>query len=267
MPAYLVRPIAVASVALLLSGCSAAASPPSQAQPAPVVAAAVPLTPKPALTELDCIDRTGSLPPWFTQRALGRVADEVEKAVNGPMAAARFYVRSTSSASYSPDAEITTVTLAAVPPPPQAPVPSTNPYLRAQNNQQEAAYRDQLATWTRSLDTARGAAREQAGTLRALTLPVDTTGTDVLGCPLRATDLLDVAGERRLFIASDLVATGPQQDIGLPAGSLAGVTVSIAFYCRDQAGACATRIAGFRDRLRQAGATDIAVIDPQNMGQ
>jgi hypothetical protein len=170
-----------------------------------------------------------------------------------------------SADSYAPEAEIRTVELTAVPTAPRSPPLSDNPFQSRENSRAVAAYQQERVQWEAGLEASRTAARAAAARIRELELPVDHTGTEVLGCVLRATDLLDVDGERSLFIASDLVASGRQQDTGPAPGSLADVQVTIAYYCADAASACAERIAAFTDVLRRAGARDVTVIDPQNL--
>ena len=221
---------------------------------------------RPARYAVACIDRTSSLPPWFIDRSLQYVARQVEDAVTGPMQRAVFHLRSISSNSYAPEAEIKVVQLDAVPMPPPRPTPSANPFLAQQDRQHAEAYERAHEAWVAGLNASRTFARRAAADIRALKLPADTQGTDVLGCLLRAPSLLGSEGERSLFVASDLVAHGRQQDSGPPPGSLSGVGVTIAFYCADLASACAPRVASFTDVLRQAGATDITVVDPQQLG-
>lgn len=258
------RHLGVATAALLLAACSTGKTTgpttPVPVAPASAISAAAPLR-----TELGCIDRTGSLPTWFTARAISAIADQIEQAVVGPMPPAVFHLRDMSATSYSPDAEITTVRLAAVPNAPDPPELSGNPYESAADGELLRARELAVVGWEQSLAKAQAAAAQEADRLRAIVLPTDDTATDVLGCPLRAPDLLGTTGDRHLFIASDLLASGPQQDLTPGAGDLAGVRVTVAFYCVDLAGACADRVEQFTDLLRQAGVTDITVVDPQEM--
>jgi hypothetical protein len=223
------------------------------------------LVQRPARYEVACLDRTSSVPAWFLERALAHVATRVENAVTGPMQPAVFHLRSMSADSYAPEAEIRTVELTAVPTAPPSPPLSDNPFQSRENNRTVAAYEQQRAQWEANLAASRTTARAAAARIRELELPVDHTGTEVLGCVLRAADLLAVDGDRSLFIASDLVASGRQQDAGPAPGSLAGVQVTLAYYCADAASACAERSAAFMDVLRQAGARDVTVVDPQNL--
>ena len=257
------------------TGCAHRTAPDPAAAPPPVTAAAsatnaTPPAPddlvqRPARHEVDCLDRTSSVPVWFLKRAMAHVATRVENAVTGPMRPAVFHLRSMSSDSYAPEAEIRTVELTAVPTAPRSPPLSDNPFQSRENSRAVAAYQQERAQWEAGLEASRTTARAAAARIRELELPVDHTGTEVLGCILRAADLLDVDGDRSLFIASDLVASGRQQDTGPAAGSLADVQVTIAYYCADAASACAERVAAFTDVLRRAGARDVAVIDPQNL--
>jgi hypothetical protein len=220
---------------------------------------------RPARHEVDCLDRTGSVPVWFRERALAHVAKRVEDAVTGPMEPAVFQLRSMSADSYAPEAEIRTVELLEVPTAPRPPPLSDNPFQNRENTRALAAYEQERAQWEAGLEASRTAARAAAGRIRELDPPVDNTGTDVLGCVLRAVDLLGADGERSLFIASDLIASGRQQDTGPAHGTLSGVRATVAYYCADPASTCTERVNAFTDVLRQAGATDITVVDPQNL--
>lgn len=250
-------------VSLLLGGCTAAADEVVISPSDDVVSAGAAAAPERAASAyLACIDVTTSIPRWFVERALGRVADDIEASVTGPMQQATFYLRSTVATSYWPDAELGTVQLTAVPRPPDSPQLSPNIYEQAANDGAMAEYRMALTTWKGTLDKARATAGVEAARVRSLDPRPDATGTDVLGCPLRAPGLLGTDGDRRLVIFSDLLPSGPQQ-AGLPAASLRGVAVTIAFYCTELANTCAERLAAFSDLLRGAGATDITVVDPQ----
>jgi hypothetical protein len=213
---------------------------------------------RPARYEVACIDHSSSLPPWFVERALQHVARHVEDAVTGPMRPAVFYLRSMTVNSYAPDGEIATVELGAIPTPPRRSAPSANPFLTAEDRQRERVYEQERAAWLAGLAASRTYAREAAGRIRALRLPVDTVGTDVLGCLLQAANLLGHEGERSLLVASDLVPHGRQQDAGPAPAGLAG-------YCTDSASACADRVAAVAEIVRQAGAADVSVVDAQNL--
>jgi hypothetical protein len=220
---------------------------------------------RPARHDLSCVDRTGSVPPWFTQRSLRHVAGRIANAVTGPMQPAVFYLRSMSANSYAPEAEIATVELSAVPPAPRPPDLSSNPFSRKENSERKAVYERELTAWRGGLEATRAFAEASAARIRSQTLPVDDTGTDVFGCLLRASDLLGTDGERSLFIASDLIAAGRQQNDAPAPGSLSGVHVTVTVYCADLASTCARRASAFTDTLRRAGAGDVALIDPQNL--
>jgi hypothetical protein len=266
------RLLGALGLAVALTACaSGAAQTPSTPEPTTVVvtpaddAADPEQVQRPARHEVSCIDRTSSLPAWFVERSLHHVARRVEDAVTGPMQPAVFYLRSMSANSYAPEAEIATVELSAVPTAPRAPIGSTNPFLKEEDRKRREAYERDHATWLAGLAATRTVAKAAAGRIRALTLTVDNVGTDVLGCVLRAPDLMDGADERSLFLASDLVAEGRQQDSVPPAGSLDGVHVTVGFYCADLASVCTARVTAFVGLLQQAGADDVSVLDPQNL--
>ena len=230
--------LAAVALAGTLGGCAgrtapdpATTPPPSAASAAPATDVAAPPAPdelvqRPARREVACLDRTSSVPAWFLKRALAHVATRVENAVTGPMQPAVFHLRSMSADSYAPEAEIRTVELTAVPIAPRSPPLSDNPFQSRENSRAVATYGQERARWEAGLEASRTTARAAAARIRELDMPVDHTGTEVLGCVLRATDLLDVDGERSLFIASDLVASGRQQDTGPAPGSLADVRVT-----------------------------------------
>jgi hypothetical protein len=262
-------------LAAVLTACAPAPDQPSSGPTSAPVTTTAPATTvdipiadqvqRPARYEVACIDHSSSLPPWFVERALQHVARHVENAVTGPMRPAVFSLRSMSASSYAPDGEIATVELGAIPPPPRRSAPSANPFLTAEDRQHERVYERERAAWLAGLAASRTYAREAAGRIRALRLPVDTVGTDVLGCLLRAANLLGHEGERSLLVASDLVPHGHQQDAGPAPASLAGVQVTVAFYCADLASACADRVAAVAEIVRQAGAADVSVVDAQNL--
>jgi hypothetical protein len=264
------------SLAAVLAACAPA---PDQPSSGPTSAPVTTITPaatvnlpiaddqmqRPARYEVACIDHTSSLPPWFVERALQHVARHVEDAVTGPMRPAVFYLRSMSASSYAPEGEIATVELGAIPTPPGRPAPSANPFLTAEDRQRERVYERERAAWLAGLAASRKYAREAAGRIRALRLPVDTVGTDVLGCLFQAANLLGHEGERSLLVASDLIPHGHQQNVGPAPASLAGVQVTVAFYCTNLASACADRVAAVAGIVRQVGAADVSVVDAQNL--
>ncbi|MGQ0576958.1 MAG: hypothetical protein ACT4RN_22565 [Pseudonocardia sp.] len=251
---------AVAAVIVAaLSGCAwdaeaaAPPAPPASAQPAA------------ARHEVFCLDYTTSIPQWFRARLLAHVAGVVEDAVTGSMGEAEFHLRRTTANSYAPEAEMLTVHLPAVPAGPTPPTPSANPYETARNAAEQARFDEEHRIWSADLEVARAAAAVEAERIRSLNPPVDGSGTDVRGCPLRAPALLGPDGDRHLFVGSDLAASGRQQDVTLPAGSLTDVRVTIVPYCADLAGICQQREAEFTGFVEQGGATDITVIDPQDL--
>jgi hypothetical protein len=269
--------LAALALATALNGCADGTAPRPAGPTAPSATSLAPtssVAPAPAVDdqvqrpirhEVSCLDRTSSVPTWFLKRALAHVATRVENAVTGPMQPAVFYLRSMSADSYAPEAEIRTVELLQVPTAPRPPPLSENPFQSRENTRALAAYNQERVQWEAGLEASRTAARAAAGRIRELDPPVDNTGTDVLGCILRATDLLSGDGERSLFIASDLIASGRQQDTGPVPGTLSGVQVTVAYYCADPASTCVERMGAFTDVLRRAGATDITVVDPQNL--
>jgi hypothetical protein len=264
----------VVGLVLTSAACSGHADP-SPVSPATTAAAAGPTVvpvegddqvQRPERHDVSCIDRTGSVPDWFVRRALHHVAGRIESAVPGPMHRAVFHLRSMSATSYAPEAEIATVEIAAVPAAPRSPPLSENPFLARRNSGELARYQRDRETWLAGLEATRAFARSAAERVRALTLPADHAGTDVLGCLLRAPDLLGTTGERTLFVASDLVPSGPQQDSVPAPGSLAGVPVTVAFYCADLASTCAERVGAFSRVLGDTGAGPVTIVDPQNLG-
>ena len=251
------------------AGPDAAPPPAATASPAPTV---VPIATdeqvqRPARHDVSCIDRTGSVPEWFVRRALRHVAARIEDTVTGPMRPAYYYLRSMSATSYAPEAEIATVELSAVPVAPRPPPLSENPFDTVGNSAKMRTYEQERQNWLSGLAASRAFAHASAERVRSLSLAVDNSGTDVLGCLLRAPDLLGADGDRSLFVASDLVPSGPQQDARPRPGALAGVEVTVGYYCADQASACAQRVDTFVGVVRDAGAERITVVDPQNLGE
>ena len=243
---------------------AASRAPTSGVAPAPPVDDQVQ---RPIRHEISCLDQTSSVPMWFLKRALAHVATRVENAVTGPMQPAVFQLRvaSGSADSYAPEAELRTVELMAIPPAPRPPLLSENPFQSRENTRALAAYEQERAQWEEGLEASRAAARAAASRIRELDPPVENTGTDVLGCVLRASDLLGTDGERSLFIASDLIATGRKQAAGPAPRTLSGVQVTVAYYCADPTSTCMERVSAFTDVLRRSGAQNITIVDPQNL--
>ena len=215
-------------------------------------------------TEVACIDVTTSVPAEFAGRAQGWFAARVARSVAGPMRPATFYLRATAAASYSDSAGLAMVLLREVPAPPDPPALPTNPYETARKEQLQRAYADRLAAQQAQVEAARQQAAREAEKIRNAVLPRDNRGTDVLGCEIKAGDLLGDSGERTLFVATDLIPNGAQQT--LPPDLLRGVAVVLTQWCTDDAATCRARRDAFADAVRGAGAASFTVIDPQQLG-
>ncbi|OJY40623.1 MAG: hypothetical protein BGP03_06315 [Pseudonocardia sp. 73-21] len=215
-------------------------------------------------TEVACIDVTTSVPAEFAGRAQGWFADRVTHSVTGPMRPATYYLRATEAASYSDSAGLVTVTLPEVPAPPDPPALPTSPYETVRKQELQRSYADRLATQQAQVEAARQQAAQQAEKIRTAALPRDNRGTDVLGCEIKAGDLLGDSGERTLFVATDLIPNGQQQ--ALPPGLLKGVAVVLTQWCTDDAATCRARRDAFAADVHGAGAASFAVIDPQQLG-
>jgi hypothetical protein len=203
------------------------------------------------------------VPAEFAARAQGWFADQVARSVAGPMRPATFYLRATEAASYSDSAGLVRVTLPEVPAPPDSPALPTNPYEAARKAQLQRAYDDRLTAQQAQVQAARQLAAQKAEKIRTVALPRDSRGTDVLGCAIKAGDLLGDTGDRTLFVATDLIPNGPQQ--ALQPGLLQGVAVVLTQWCTDDAVTCRARRAAFAAEVRGAGAASFTVIDPQQL--
>jgi hypothetical protein len=246
----------IALAASALSACSGGISAEPANPPTPVPSIAT------ARTEVACLDVTTSVPLAFDDAARDWFAHRVADAVPGAMEAATFYLRVTTSASYSSEDGLREVELPEVPAPPAPPDLPGNPYEAGKKAALEKAHAEDLAAWQADLDAARARAVEQADAIRSVPLPRDDRGTDLLGCAIKASELLGPDGNRTLFVASDLIPSGPQQ---LVTPDLRGVQVIIAFWCIDDAATCVARRDAFTSTVDAAGAASIDVLDPQQL--
>lgn len=213
-------------------------------------------------TEVGCFDITTSVAGTFVESAREWYARRIAAAVTGAGGDMRFEVRLTGARSYTSEAALFAARIPAVPAAPPPPALPENPFSTAEREDLTQAHQAAITAWETEVDRAREVAAVQADAVRALPLTHDDRGTDVLGCVIKAGERLVGTDRPVLIVATDLVATGPQQSV---APDLRGVSVILAFWCTDDAVTCTNRRDSFRSLVTAAGASQVEVLDPLDL--
>jgi hypothetical protein len=214
-------------------------------------------------TYVGCFDTSGSLPIAFVTAARDDFSRVIETSVSGTEGGIWIYLRALDASSYDPTDGVLTAHIPAVPPRPTPVARVQNPFDTAKNNADSSRFSQEVARWHQSIGKAQAAARIAGYEVAASHLPSNQTGTDLVGCELRASDLFSARGDNRLYIASDLQPWGPQSDSALL--HLGKVKVTVAMYCDASADECAQREQSFADINYEAGAKSVQFLDPQNV--
>lgn len=209
--------------------------------------------PEGVTAHVDCIDNTLSVPEPFVEEVRAAVAVELEEYPSDPpFTSYRRFVRSIGAEdSFGPAGEIYSASLQAVGEEP-ALDPDANVFDINAQDQAEQEQRAMQSVWNDAIEAAREKAKAQADELRAVTIGRENRASDILGCIIKAQELMKdtEATEKHLLIASDLMGTGPQQDESLI--DLEGVDVRVVLYCNANAAECLERRNAWEGTLSSA---------------
>jgi hypothetical protein len=279
---------------LVVLGACSSASGQGEVTPTPagtVSPTATPSPPQPAIAGVLCLDTSTSYDRGLLSRAQSALADQIDALLQPGAPGADLYVRVIKENSYSWDAELmAAIVVPAVPPEPTPPAPrpeplppdcvSKNPFCpwNQQKTEEEkyevdhAAwekavaedaknFRDEMAEYQSSLESAKVSLRQQTDQLRNLNPPL-AYASDLWGCLSRGAELLeDKQGEKYVILATDLDPYGLQEKPTKV--SLDGVRVRVVDFHCIHAEDCEQRKGLWTQAFSEGGATDVKFYGPE----
>jgi hypothetical protein len=230
---------------------------------------ATPIPPRKPITIMFCDDDTGSYPKSLYKSAAGKMADWITPLLQANQSGVTVYVQRINRDTYSIDSTAMTIQIPAMGPAPATPAPLDKPQAFDANAASTGTAVARVTATAYSSANTRfqaqfGQAQEQLAqdvqALRNLRYH-GIDGSDIWGCPQRATERLQAApaGAKYLVIASDMQIVGPQQHLHV---ALAGVKVVIINYKCGDVYACTSKTAYWKSAFRDAHAASVAFKDP-----
>ncbi len=220
---------------------------------------------RPTVVQL-CFDTEPLYPSSLAHAAAVALADKIDASTTFNTSGLVFFSSFLTSHSYGNNA--VSFSVPAVVPLPAQPVQphSSDPY---KESLYKKAYEKAVASWQQTVHTMQGQlhtlqaqVHEETNKLRTLHFPFDAKGSDVLGCLADASsNFQGVKGVKVLLIASDLINTTSQHDIG--SLSLAGVAARIFYHtCIGSVADCQARDSYWKTYLLRVGARSVQFFTP-----